>query len=369
MELNWLPDHEAVTTIAGRAGDTLASAAAVSAIAGNSGLVPAAVDPHTAEVIWADVGERPLQEWQFLFSLEAIAKEDGTLPILRTRIADLEEARAAAGEVVEPKGFIFHMSRCGSTLLGNVLSGSPNHLVLNQPGPLQDGIWTFLTEDWTRTERLRTRPSEDDLSTFRDLVGLLLRRRTPEPRHGFIKFRSWAVLFLPFIQQAFPGVPSLFLYRDPREVLGSVLQKKNVAAFATPRQKAFLADCSESELAELDELGFMLACYAAYFKSALAAEEGKLVLLHYKRLAPPALPVILREVFGIDATSDEIDRMQEQFRYYSKDPTSDRKRFEASRDQAAKKARTDSMADRIAGTRLEALYEELRQSPGNLLVV
>ena len=45
-------------------------------------------------------------------------------------------AMAAARPGLAPVGFIFHMSRCGSTLLSQMLAALPQHVVLSEPGPL-----------------------------------------------------------------------------------------------------------------------------------------------------------------------------------------------------------------------------------------
>ncbi len=365
MELNWLTDHLAVLEISGSLGDLLTGEQARSAIARNAGLVPAAIDPQAEEVIWADVGRNPLQEWQFLFSLQGIAQTDGHLTTIRTRIEELADARGVAGQLVSPAGFVFHMSRCGSTLLGNVLSGSPKHLVINQPGPLQDGFWTHLTGGWTNLPTSDGEiGSDDDVTNFQHLVHLILRRRSPEPLHGFIKFRSWAVLFLPFIRRAFPDVPCLFLYRDPREVVASSIQKANVAVFATQSQRAFLADCDESELDGLTDVDFMQRCYIAYFKKILASSEGNLRLLNYSMLKPDALSLLLTEVFSIRARENEFAQMLDQFRYYSKDPQGNRNAFDADRDRKAKTAKVDALG--FIDPDLVDLYRTLNHSTRNL---
>jgi hypothetical protein len=365
MELNWLTDHIAVSEISGSHGDLLTGVQAQSSIAQNPGLVPAAIDPSASEVVWADVGSKPLQEWQFLFSLQTIAQSDGHLVTIRTPIEELADAREAAGDSISPGGFIFHMSRCGSTLLGNVLSGSPKHLVINQPGPLQDGFWTYLTRGWTNLPTNNGEiGSSQDVSNFQHLVHLILRRRSPKPLQGFIKFRSWAVLFLPFIQRAFPDVPCVFLYRDPREVVASSIQKKNVAVFATRPQRAFLADCNENDIDNLSDIHFMQRCYAAYFKKVLASSQNRLWLLNYNRLKPDALPRLLVDVFSIDPKGRELEQMLEQFQYYSKDPRANRNTFDAGRDRKAKIEKVDQFG--AIDPCLLDLYVTLNRSASNL---
>ena len=111
-----------------------------------------------------------------------------------------------------PAGFVFHMSRCGSTLVSQMLAAVPEHLVLSEPGPI-DSV-------------LRAREMQPDLSDgervtwLRSMVGALGQARGPQTRM-FVKFDAWSALELPVIRRAFPDVPWLFLFRDPVEVLGS----------------------------------------------------------------------------------------------------------------------------------------------------
>jgi hypothetical protein len=57
-------------------------------------------------------------------------------------------------------------------------------------------------------------------------VGILAWRRQPAEKNLFIKFDSWHTLFLPVIQRAFPGVPWIFVYREPLEVIVSQTRRR-----------------------------------------------------------------------------------------------------------------------------------------------
>lgn len=106
-----------------------------------------------------------------------------------------------------PAGFIFHMSRCGSTLLAQTLAAVPAHAVASEPGPL-DAV-------------LRAAQDDRAVRWLRGMVGALGQARYEDQRRFFVKFDAWAVLDLDVLRRAFPGVPWIFLYRDPVEVLVS----------------------------------------------------------------------------------------------------------------------------------------------------
>ena len=369
MELNWLPDHEAIAAITGPIGPVITTGEARRALIEAPGLLPAAVDPHTETIIWADAGESDLREWQFLFSLSAIAKEaGGHVPTIRTHLEDLPHLEQAIGDTIPVSGFIFHMSRCGSTLLGNVLNRSPRHVAINQPGPLQDGFWTYATEHWKHPSLpAENRAKNDrDKNLFQHLVRAILRRRSDAGSKGFIKFRSWSVLFVDFIQNAFPDIPCVFMYRKPIEVLASVVQKKNVAEFATMAQKTFLAGDKKHASPDVDNLDFMTACYANYFKKALAAKPNQTAFLNYRDLRSDHLQRILREGLQMKGCISDLDLMQDEFRFYSKDRAEAKSAFSKERDLSAKTTKiqeyvlTDQLSD------LARLYQQLEAAPNNL---
>ncbi len=366
MELNWLPDHAAVAEIAGDLGRHLSGEDAQKAVGEIEGLIPAAIDPEARAVIWADVGQNDLQEWQFLFSLAAMA-ESGKLLTLRTNLDELPDLEAALGDTVEPAGFIFHMSRCGSTLLGNALNRPPQHLAINQPGPLQDGFWTVITDHWRATAD-RSDPAREARheQLLRHLLRAILRRRSADHVRAFVKFRSWSVLFVRMIEKAFPEVPCLFMYRDPIEVFGSTLQKKNVAEFAGQAQKAFLTGRDETDLPELTTLQFMNDCYANYFRAALSSRPDRMTLLNYRDLKRGNLRTILRDGFRLEGDLADLDLMADEFGYYSKDRNAEKSTFDAERDRRAKAAKLEAMAPDVPSPTLTTLYRRLERAGNNL---
>ncbi|MEA2900426.1 MAG: hypothetical protein QOH36_313 [Actinomycetota bacterium] len=122
-----------------------------------------------------------------------------------------------------PAGFIFHMSRCGSTLVSQMLAAVPEHLVLSEPGPV-DSV-------------LRAREMLPDLADdarcdwLRWMIGALGQGNGGQTRL-YVKFDAWSATELPLVRRAFPDVPWLFLFRDPVEVL--VSQSRQLGAHVIP---------------------------------------------------------------------------------------------------------------------------------------
>jgi hypothetical protein len=124
-----------------------------------------------------------------------------------TPLADL----AGLPPGVAPTGFIFHMSRCGSTLLSRMLAAVPTNIVLSECSPLDAVL------------RGGTASPEERVGWFRSVVNALAQPRSGFEKNMFVKFDCWNIAQLPLVHRAFPNVPWLFIYRNPIEVLASHL--------------------------------------------------------------------------------------------------------------------------------------------------
>ena len=282
------------------------------------GLIPVAIEPSNGGLLYlADIGSHPLREWQFMYSIKKLAEDDALGESFTTGL-ELLSHRDLAPDGLSPNGFIFHVSRCGSTLLAKALARSPLNLVINQGGPLQRGFWAAVTDDW----RKPIEASECNLQLFRNLVLLLARPRSATQKRSFFKFISWNVVYRDFVHAAFPRVPQLFLYREPVEVIASVRRETTAILQARGTGLAsFLTGLTPAQESRLSDIAYLAHCYARYFSTALeAGERGSLTPVNYRSLVvPDAFPRILGTGLGLVVDDEELSIMREQFRFYSKD--------------------------------------------------
>jgi len=356
-----LPDHVVVAElIPGAAARHLSVDDGLARIAGAANVVPVAIDPGPpGRVLWADIGPAPFREWQFMYTIERLAREGAIGDAFSTDI-DILLDDAVGAEGLPPSGFIFHVSRCGSTLLAKALARDPAHVVINQGGPLQRGFWAWLTDDWAQPAVADAR----NLHMFRNLVLALTRRRHPASTRAFVKLISWNVLYQDFIRRAFPGCPALFLYRDPVEVIASV-RKETTAALEVrgTRQAGFLTGLDWRQTAAMDDTLYLAKCYANYFRTALAARDGGMRYINYTAINPDNFRAILGRGLGLQLPENNLTHMLEQFRYHSKDD-SDTLEFRA--DGRDKRARMTPDECRIVERECSDLIEQLESSPHNL---
>lgn len=120
---------------------------------------------------------------------------------------DLLRRRAKHHPGLPLQGIVFHMSRCGSTLVAQWLAALPDSVVLSEPEPL---------------DTLLQYPGPDnDAETIRGLLAALGQARRETDRRLFLKTDCWHMAHIDRLLTAFPGTPWIFLYREPVEVLVS----------------------------------------------------------------------------------------------------------------------------------------------------
>jgi hypothetical protein len=331
-----LPDHEVVQALIPTIGQTrLSNDEAVGRIRATAGMVPLAIDPETetggkGAVLWADIGDHPFREWQYMYTVQALANHGRIGDAFTTDFDVLLDDRVLA-DPIAPSGFMFHISRCGSTLSAKALARSPRHVVINQGGPLQRGFWATITRDWEQDAA----PTAENLKAFRNLVLAMARRRSPEQTHSFVKFISWNTLYMDFAMQAFPQVPSVFLYRNPVEVIASVLRETSAVLWAKGRKQAgFLTGLDWRETVDMGNVEYLARIFARYLE--LADEAGSRVSnINYVDINPANFPAMLSRGLHFDPGVDELALMIEQFQFHSKDD-SDSQTFKE--DSAQKRA-------------------------------
>ena len=140
----------------------------------------------------------------------------------RTSLAALV-AGIDAADGPAPSGFIHHMSRCGSTLVAQMLAADASHVVLSEAEPL-DGIVRWAMES--------AAPLHERVAALRAIVAALGRDRSGGTRRVFFKLDSWHVMALPLFRAAFPETPWAYLYRDPTEVLVSQQRSRGLHTVA-----------------------------------------------------------------------------------------------------------------------------------------
>jgi len=355
-----LPDHEVVGELIPETDRDLSIENALTAIAAAPGMVPVAIDHREGgHVLWADLGEHPFREWQYLFTVKHLAQNGLVGKAFRTNFDILKDDRVVNGGIT-PRGLVFHTSRCGSTLVAKALARPRSNVVITQGSPLQRGFWATLTNDWRKPLEV----TQDTLTMFRNLVLAMTRPRRPEQNTAFVKFISWNVLYTDFIASAYPEVPALFLYRDPVEVIASVMNETTAVLHAKgTREAEFLTEHTVNETAEMTDVAYLAECYARYFETVGASNMPNLSWLNYADLKAERFGDIIARGLSFQPTESVLREMLEQFQFHSKDD-SDSTTFRADGQDKRQSMSVDEKAliNEVCG----GSYRALNNAPENL---
>ncbi len=332
---------------------------AIEVIRKNPGIIPVAI---TAEhrVVWLDVGDYPFREWKFRYATQNLIEKKGLGNCFTTDIQLLAREDLTLDDHQNPAGFIFHMSKCGSTLLAKILDQPDTQMIVKEATPLHENLWQYLTNDWQDP----VAPTDENLRMIRNLIQILGRPRFPQQASYFFRFRSWNIAFVDLIQQAFPDTPSLFMYRDPVNVMASILNKPTTGL---PRLNdsgaaAFITKQSTEALTKMDALHYFTSFYKQYLTLGLNKMQNT-HYLNYQQLNKQNLDQILRTAYNYRASETDLPLMHAQFDSYSKDDTGT-VRFTS--DKKEKKKQVTPVMREVAEEQLMSLYQQLEESNNNL---
>jgi hypothetical protein len=220
----------------------------------------------------------------------------------------------ALGELYEqrpglrPAGLIFHMSRCGSTLVSQMLAALPHAVVLSEAGPVDSVI---RADDSDPEACAHTRAT-----WLRWAVGALGQPRRAGDRHLFVKLDAWHALDLAVVRRAFPGVPAVFLYRDPVEVMVSQLRREP-SWMLTGALEPRLLGIDPAEVFRMTRADYCARVLARICGAALA--DGRLRLVNYSQL-PGAVWSVLPGLFGVELTGGDVELMRRAASFDAKSP-------------------------------------------------
>ena len=211
-----------------------------------------------------------------------------------------------------PAGFIFHMSRCGSTLVSQMLAALPRNLVISEAGPID-----FILGARTRFETIS---EEQQMLWLQWIISALGRPRAVEEHHYFIKFDSWHTLYLPLILRAFPDVPWVFVYREPIEVMVSHRRQPGSQMVPGLVELPWLG----IEPAQLPEMGLDEYCARVLGRILEAVltqvPHNRGMLINYTDL-PEAVVTSIVQFFGITCSPEDLWNMSQVTRFRAKNPS------------------------------------------------
>ena len=228
-----------------------------------------------------------------------------------------------ATRAMEPAGFVFHESRCGSTLVANsLLAMDPkvNRVYSESPPPI------------TAAKMISDDDGQDGSAVhlLRDAIYMMGRTNDANEQRLFFKIQSIGTKSIPAFSKAFPDIPWIFLHRDPVQVMMSHLKtKEKIDAVCTRSRSAPPSDlvalvkardpsAKVSRLSTEDYCAAHLAslCEAAYSAHENSNGNGKFV--DYADLPDLLIDDIIPNHFGQSMDDDAKSRILKVSGTYSK---------------------------------------------------
>jgi hypothetical protein len=267
-----------------------------------------AADPSTgsATVTWCHLGEARFVEPFAQQTIHARLRAADAEPVRTTSVDDVLE-RAATLHGPELSGLIFHISRCGSTLVTQMLAAVSRHTVLSEP---------VVVDDIVRAAALAGAPEELRVAWLRAGVAVL-GAMAPADGNVFIKAEPWHVFDLPLFRRAFPSVPWIFLYRDPTEVI--VSQQRNPGLHMLPgAMDPGRLGLSLQEAVSMSQAEYRGRVLGAIVETALAGLDDDARLVDYRQL-PGAIDEVLAH-FDTTLSDSEYEAVVAAGRFDAKHP-------------------------------------------------
>jgi len=237
-----------------------------------------------------------------------------------------KDSGASRVKSLELGGVAFHESRCGSTLVANLLSAS---------NPEAHRVYSESHPPITVLKACSGSPDcsgEKQARLLQDVIYMMSRSANESESHVFFKIQSIGSYTIPVFADVFPHTPWIFVYRDPLEVLSSHLKKNDDTKMAAclrglrhpARQVRELVKTHGKELSSLTNVQFCAAHLASLCEAAVLGLElpsSKGLAVNYASLPSAMWESVLPEHFGITMLEDSttvVERMQALSQVYSK---------------------------------------------------
>lgn len=229
-------------------------------------------------------------------------------------------------------GFIFHMSRCGSTLATQMLTANDRFFVLSEPTIINAVLDPALNID------------EEKRSFLLRAVIQSLTACSPEIcEQVFIKFRSWNILYLDKILKCFPNTAWMFIHRQGLEVLQSVLGKPPGWLRSREGYSEYFANLmsvNENDIRTMTDDEYAIRMLGTFCRIASSSSAKHRLFIDYINLKN-CFVSDLKKLWGINLNNTEIEAMINVSQLYSKDvnkkeifqPDSDEKRSKSTKIQ------------------------------------
>lgn len=279
---------------------------------------------------WMEFGTTGLSHPFFVDTVEKL--RSGVSPARELATA-MEAILETGGELpaVVPAGLIFHISRCGSTLLANSLKIADGTVVVSEAGPITNLFLPYATSIapyplhlWQRAQAM----------LLESLARIFAHYRTGQTERLIIKFASWNILSISIVRSIWPTAPCVILIRDPVEVTVSHLRNPGgwMRFRACPRDATELFGWASLDLqvAQMENAEYCARIIGALCEAATPFVDDNCKILDYEHLNINTIAEAAA-FFGISLPTND-SRLEQLLAVDAKDPAQ-RRLFYADQDE------------------------------------
>ncbi len=253
------------------------------------------------------------------------------------QVAREDVGKGAAGTA--PAGIIFHVARCGSTLVSQLLKQYVGAVIYAEPLPVNEIL--LPPHKWPRAELVAALRS----------LGAAFARHARKP--WVWKLTSWNTFFCDLVAEAFPKTPWILCLRDPVEVSVSLLQEPAGWIWDGEAPAAPFAKSIDPEGGSRSREEYVAHLYGAFCTAAGRLDPARGVLVDYASLPDAAWDAVAPH-FGLAVDAPARARMQAAACMDSKAPIGQPERF-AGDGGVKQAAASDALRQAIAAFALPSL--------------
>lgn len=269
------------------------------------------------------------------FLQQTVRRVTAAPALLQIARAELPTSAHGAAPGSAPAGIVFHVGRCGSTLVSQMLRQIDGLTVYSEPLAINEIL--VPPHPWDRAGRVAALRAAAELFALHAGGAYV------------IKLSSWNTLYAALVAEAFPTVPWAFVVRDPLEVCVSLCQRPPGWLRDARASTRLFADLVEAGDGHVDDEEFTARLFAAYCRAVAGLEAGRGLILRYPEL-PQTVVARLVPHFGLPLDDAALQRLAAASRRDAKAPPGSATDFVADggRKRAAASARLRDVVQRLA---------------------
>lgn len=207
---------------------------------------------------------------------------------------------------IELKSLVFHVSRCGSTMLSQSLATSSENSMISE-APIIDEI--------LRSDNLGL---DKKTALLKAVIIFLGQKRFPEQKNLILKLDAWHIFNADYLRSIFPEMPFALLYRKPIEVLKS--HQKMIGMHMVPNLlPPGVFGITAKEINEISFQQYGALVLEKYFQGFVDFYETdqNVTLLDYNDGMRNVIEKFVSFI-NVDYSAEELEKMYERLKKHSK---------------------------------------------------